>query len=151
MIDQLTNLVKEAAGTVINQHPGVPDTKKDAVADEAVNSFSHTFEQISSGGNFQQLAGIFSGDTGSRDAIINQFSGNFVNSITGKLGINADTAKSLAISILPVIVEKLKGMFTGGGFDIGSILGSLQGGGDKNKGGGGFDLGDAMDMLKGGK
>lgn len=80
---------------------------------------------------------------------MNQFSGNFVSKITSKFGINADTAKSLSVSLLPVIVEKLKGMFAGGGFDIGSILGSLTGGkGAGNEGGG---LGDALGGLLGGK
>jgi uncharacterized protein YidB (DUF937 family) len=153
MLDQITNLIQEAAGSVVNRHPGVPDEKKEAVTNEAVNSLSDTFQQLSSGGDLTKMMGIFSGDAASKDGIMNQFSGNFVESITSKFGINAETAQSLAISILPVIAEKLKGLFGGGGFDFGSLLGGLQGGGkgDKDKGGGGFDLGDAMDMLKGGK
>jgi hypothetical protein len=151
MLDQITNLIQDAAGSVVNQHPGVPDDKKEAVTNEAVNSLSDTFQQLSSGGDLTKMMGIFSGDAGSKDAIMNQFSGNFANTITSKLGINSDTAKSLAISILPVIAEKLKGLFSGGGFDFGAILGSLQGGGqnDAEKGGNGFDLDDAMDKLKG--
>lgn len=151
MLDQITNLIQDAAGSVVKRHPDVPDDKKDAVTNEAVNSLSNTFQQLTSSGDLSQLTGLFSGDAGNKDAIMNQFSGNFVSNITSKLGINADTAKSLAISILPVIADKLKGLFSGGGFDIGSILGSLQGGGGQSKGGGGFDLGDAMDMLKGKK
>lgn len=149
MFDQISSIVQEAAGSIINKHPGVPDKDKQGVTNEAVNSFTQTFQQLTSGGNLQQLSGMFSGDAGSKDAIMNQFSGNFVSNITGKFGINADTAKSLAVSLLPVIVEKLKGMFSGGGFDIGSILGSLGGGqGAGNSGGG---LGDALGGLLGGK
>jgi uncharacterized protein YidB (DUF937 family) len=128
MLDQITNLIKEAAGGVVNQHPGVPDKDKAGVTNEAVSSFSQTFEQITAGGDFQQLVGMFSGDNNAKGAIANQFSGNFINNITKKFGLDAGVAQSLATSLLPVIVEKLKGMFGGGGMDLGGLMGGAMGG-----------------------
>ena len=76
-----------------------------------------------------------------------QASGSFIDKLSG-LGINADTAKSLASSIIPGLIAKFTQKTNDpndSSFNLKDVLGSL--GGEDGK----FDVSDVIGMFNGGQ
>lgn len=155
MFEQIASLLSETANKAVSDNPEIPQEQKTAVADETVKSITGSLQNALSGGNMQDIAGLFSGSGGGGTALMQGISGDLISNLTQKLGIGSGAAQSLGASIIPMLIEKVQSMFSGGGanggLDLSSMLGSLTSGGglDQNKDGK-VDLSDAIDFLKGG-
>lgn len=156
MFEQIASLLQETAQNAVSNNAEIPQEKKAAVADETVKSITGSLQNAFSGGNMQEIAGMFSGSGNGGGALMQGISGDLISNLTQKLGIGSGAAQSLVASVIPMLLEKVKSMFagggaSGGGFDISAILGTLTSGGglDQNKDGK-VNLEDAMDFLKGG-
>lgn len=156
MFEQIASLLTETAHKAVSNNPEIPQEQKAEVADETVKSITGSLQNAFSGGNMQDIAGMFSGSGSGGGALAQGISGDLISNLTQKLGIGSGAAQSLGASIIPMLLEKVQSMFggggaAGGGFDISSMLSSLTSGGglDQNKDGK-VDLNDAIDFLKGG-
>ncbi|MFN0255328.1 hypothetical protein [Pedobacter ureilyticus] len=149
MLENLEQLVRENAQDVIVNNSAVPNEQNEAAIQAASSSIFDTLKEQLGSGNVAQIAEIFNkGEASDSNPVVQQASA----SLTGKLsafGINADTAKSIGASLIPMILGKLANKTNDpndGSFNIQDVLGKLAGGAD-----GKFDLTDVMGMFTGGQ
>ena len=145
MLDQLTKLVEEHAGTTIVQNSAVPNQHNSAaIKDVASQIFDGLQNQVKQG-NLQEVMSLFQGNQSSiaSHPIVNQIINNVAGSLASKFGVSQQQAQSIASSLLPAVMNKfvtktnnssdndfdLQGMmqnFTGNSsFDVGSLLGGI--------------------------
>lgn len=172
MLDQLFNLVKENAGDTVVNNPEVPNEHNEGVMKEAVGAITGGLQKELAKGGFENVLKTLGGNASATEEnpVVNNISGNFMDSIMKKFGISSGAAKSIAATLIPIVMGKLIhktndpndnsfglddifSSLTGGkssGLDLGGILGSLTGGGglDQNKDGK-VDLNDITGMLGG--
>lgn len=171
MLDQLLSLVKENAQDAVANNPEVPSEHHEGIMQEAANSITGGLKQELANGGFQNVLKTLGGKAGTTGdpSIVNNISGNFMNSIMQKFGLKSQTAQSIAASVIPAVMGSLVkktndpndssfdlgGIFnslTGGkasGLNMGSILQSVtQGGLDKNHDGS-VNLADLTSMFSG--
>jgi uncharacterized protein YidB (DUF937 family) len=163
MLDEIVNLIKNAAGQAVQAHPDVPNEQAGAVAEEASHSILGDLENGLKGGGISDILGMLTGkktDIAGNNTT-QQMTGNLTSKLTEKLGISPSAASSLGASIIPAVLSKLTNkvndpndssldlqgvvnQLTGGktaGIDLKSIL-------DRN-GDGEINLGDAMSLFAG--
>jgi hypothetical protein len=171
MVNQLFNLVKENAGDAVVSNPAVPDEHNEGVMQEAVSAITGGLQKELAGGGFQNVLKTLGGSGGAVESnpVVNNISGNFIDNITRKFGINGATAKTIAASLIPMVMSKLIhktndpddnsfglddifSSLTGGktsGLDLGGILGSLTGGGLDQNHDGKVNINDLTGMIGG--
>jgi hypothetical protein len=169
MLDQLINLVKENAGSVINNNPAIPADKKEEAAAVAGSSIAGSLQDMISKGGIKEVLNLFSGKADVNDNPVTQHaSSTLTDNLSSKLGIPSAEAGSLASSIIPSVLGKLVNktndpndssfniqdifnQFSGGktsGMDVGGILNKFKAGLDKD-GDGDVDLNDLTAMFSG--
>ena len=170
MFQELINLVKENAGSVIQNNPAIPADKKEEAVQIAGSSVMDGLKNSLMSGNIKDVLKLFSG--GGADTASSPVTQNVNNTLTenlsSKLGIPASQAGGIASAIIPMILGKLVNktndpndksfdlqsmlnQFSGGktsGMDIGGILNKFKGGLDKD-GDGDVDLQDLTSMFSG--
>ncbi|MET4081338.1 hypothetical protein ABIB40_001284 [Pedobacter sp. UYP30] len=165
MLENLIRLVRDNVQDSVVNNNEIPNEKNDEVIHAASSSIFDTLKDKMSSGNVSEIANLFNGGNADGSAVAQQAAGSFTDKLAG-MGINMVTAKSLAASVIPMIMAKLSkktadpsdssfnikdilGSLTGGtsgGIDLGSVMGMFNGGGnDENK----QQSGDMMDKLKG--
>ncbi len=160
MFDQLTSLVREYSGDSIIKNPAIPNEKNEEAVGLASSSIVDGLKNAVAGGNTSALTNMFSGGSQNvADAGITQnISGNFVEGLVQKLGLDKGRASQIANSLIPMVMAKFVNKTNDpndNSFDLSSILGSLTGGGNmgdmlgKITGGNGKDGGGLMDKVKG--
>lgn len=154
MLDSIIQAVQQVAGQSVAENPNVPAEQQGAVASEAVSSITGGIQKAIAGGNVQSLINLFSGNEApENNATVQNISGNFVSSLTEKLGFGGGQASALS-SIIPMIFNLVKSKLgqsttSAGGNGLESILSGFSGILDQNKDGK-VDLSDAAGLLKGG-
>ena len=147
MFDQLMDLVRESGQESVVNNPAVPNEHNEAVMQEASSSIFSGLQNMLQTGGPGALKGLFEGvQSGDQNhpavqQVANQFSGNLMQ----KFGLGSGIAKSIAISLIPVVLSKLMGRAqsagnSNSGFSITNILGSLMGGGQPQMAGAGGGL-----------
>ncbi|PWS30962.1 hypothetical protein [Pedobacter paludis] len=148
MLENLNELVRENVQDTVVNNSEVPNEHNQAVIQAASGSIFDSLKDQLSSGNIGSVADIFNGGSAEGSAVAQQASGSFIDKLSG-LGINADTAKGIAASVIPVIIGKLTQKTADpndSSFNIKDILGSLSGGSD-----GKFDVSDVIGMFNGGQ
>ena len=147
MLENLSQLVRENVQESVVNNADIPNEHNEAVIQAASGSIFDSLKDQLSSGNIGALTDIFNGNQAEGSQVATQASGSFVDKLSG-LGINADTAKSLASSIIPGIIAKFTQKTNDpndSSFNIKDILGSL--GGEDGK----FDMSDVIGMFNGGQ
>lgn len=134
MFEQLLEMVQQQGQQSVVANPAVPNEQNDAVMGEAANSITATMQQMAQQGGPGAIKSLFEG-VQSGDAshpAVQQVSDNFAGNIMEKFGLNSGVAKSIAISLIPMVLSKMMNRAkdpNDSGFNIGNILGSIMGGG----------------------
>lgn len=148
MLENLDQLVRENAQDAVINNSAVPNEHNDAVIQAASGSIFDTLKSQLSSGNISALTDIFNGGSANESQVAQQASGSFIDKLSG-LGINAESAKGIAASLIPSIIGKLTQKTNDpndSSFNIKDILGTLAGGSD-----GKFDVSDVIGMFTGNK
>lgn len=144
MIDQIIALVKDQATDYFIQNPDVPNEHAGAAANAASDSILEVIQQQIMGGNvgvIQQLMGVGANNAGGNNdmmaAIIQQATGLLSGKLQNQVGVNANAASSAAGGLIPVILGAVMDKFRSpapadAGFDIGSLINLVLGGGGLN-------------------
>jgi hypothetical protein len=148
MLEQLTQLIQQSGQQSVINNPEVPNQYNDGVIAEAQNSILSTFGQLQARGETQQVnEAVESPD----HPVTHNIQQNFAGNIMEKFGINGATAASIAATLIPTVMNAIKGRGAqggsntgGGGFNIQDILSSL---GGSNFGGGGFGSGNIQSTI----
>lgn len=138
MFDQIMELVRQHGQQAVVANPAVPDEHNEDVMKEAsatvAEGIQERYQQGGPGAVQQLLEGAQSGNADHPE--VQQLSSRFAGNIASKFGIPANAAHAIGASLIPMVLRmfsKKTGAGTGG-FDIGSLLGSLTGGGLGNMG-----------------
>jgi len=128
MFEQLTQLIQQSGLQSVINNPEVPNEHNDAVIAEAQNSILSTFGQLNANGETQQVnEALASAD----HPVTQNIQQNFAGNIMEKFGINSATATSIAATLIPTVLNAIKGgggaSGASGGFNIQDILSSLGG------------------------
>ncbi len=163
----LDKLLKMADGPLKDLLAGVDPGKASQATNIVEESVLSSLKNQVASGDLSAVREMFSGkDTDPSSPVINNLKGDVSQNLMEKLGIDSQTAMTMAAAALPMlmnmfnkkvndapqanedimssVVDSIKG---GGGSGVGDILGSLLGGGKEGKGG--MDLGGLIDMGKG--
>ena len=146
MLENLNEMVRENVQESVVNNAAIPNEHNEAVIQAASGSIFDTLKNQLSSGNIGAVTDIFNGNNAEGTQVAAQASGSFIDKLSG-LGINADTAKSLAAGIIPGLIAKFTQKTNDpndSSFNIKDVLGSL--GGDDGK----FDVSDVIGMFNGG-
>jgi hypothetical protein len=146
MLEQLTQLIRQSGLQSVINNPEVPNQHNDEVIAEAQNSILSTFGKLSANGETQQVNEALDS---SEHPVTKDIQQNFAGNIMEKFGINSATAASIAATLIPTVLNAIKGGKTQGGgstagFNIQDILSSL---GGANFGNGGFGSGNIQSSI----
>ena len=167
MLEKLNQLVKENAQDAIVNNPDIPNERNEEAVSAASGSIMDALKQQVSSGNVSELVNMFKGggDT-SGNAVVQNASSGFTAKLAG-MGVNMDSAKSIAASLIPMLMAKFANKTkdpNDKSFDIQDILSQVSGpdgkfqlsdltnmfgGQDQPKGGADDKTGGMMDKLKG--
>jgi hypothetical protein len=172
MLDQLLSIVKEHAQTTIVSNPDIPNERNEEAISEVGNSIAGGLQSALASGQFKDVLKLLGGQGGdlSNNPLASQLSGNAIQSLMDKFGLNQGQAGSIVSNLLPSVLQNfvsktnnpgdnsldLQGIFsslTGGAtnnLDLQGILGKLSQGGLDRDGDGDVDLNDVMNLVKGG-
>src|SRR5579862_149535 len=108
MLDNLINLIWQHAGNAIINNPAIPNEQNNAVISEAGNSIVGTLKNMISQGNMQDVMNLFhnSGNLSSNPATQN-ISGNFVQALMDKFGLDQNAASGVAGDLIPNVLQSL--------------------------------------------
>lgn len=151
MLDQLMEIVKQQAQGSVVENNAVPNEQNDAVMEEARNSIFGGLQNMLANGQTTELAALLKGekDPTQDSNTMNMLSGDFINNITQKLGIDSSAASGIAASLIPMVLSQLSSSAkdpNNNSIDFGSILSSLRGG-SGNSGGLGATASSIGGML----
>lgn len=139
MFDQIEKAIKGYAQEVISGSKDIPSDKNEAATEAASSSIIDVLKAKVSSGDINSLLNSFK-DEGAIKETSTEISSNFAQKLAG-LGINMDSAKNIAISLIPMIMSKFSQSSGASGFNVQDIL--KQFGGKE----GGFDVSNITDML----
>lgn len=147
MLENLINLIEQHAGTAVINNPAVPNEQNNAVISEAGNSIVGTLKNMVSQGNMQDVMNLFhnSGNVSSNPATQN-ITGNFVQSLMDKFGLNQTAASGVATNLIPNVLQSLVSKTNDpndSSFNLQGIIGQLTSGTGAGAGGG------ILDKIKG--
>jgi hypothetical protein len=150
MLDNLLNLVKQHAGSSIINNPAVPNEKNEEAVAVAGQSITGGLQQLISQGGLKQVLAMFSGnqEINSTNPAVQQVSGNVVQNLMDKLGLDKQQAGSVAGGLVPDVLKNLVNKTNDpndGSFDIQSIFNSLSGGSTS-----GMNVQGLLNKFKGG-
>lgn len=149
MLDQLMEIVQQQAQGAVVENNAVPNEKNEAVMEEARNSIFSGLQKMMAEGKTEEITSLLKSGQNAQGAepAMNMLSGNFIDSITEKLGIDKSTAMSIAASLIPMIISKLSSKASDpndSSINFGSILSSLSGGQSGNS-----NMGDTASAIGG--
>ena len=132
MLDQLRALIAQQGQQAVVDNPAVPNDQNEAVLGEAEHSIFNSLQNMaqSNPAQLQQLIQT-SGDPGAGNGGVNDVVNNFAGNMSQKLGINSGTAKTIAASLIPIVLGKLFNKAkdpNDSSISMPDILGSLTGG-----------------------
>ncbi len=149
MLENLEQLVRENAQDAIVNNTAVPNDQNELAIKATSSSIFDALKSQMASGNLSEIANIFNqGNATNGSPVVQQATSSLTGKLAG-LGINAETAKSIGASIIPMILGKLANKTNDpndNSFNLQDIIGKLAGGADSK-----FDLGDVMGMFNGGK
>lgn len=134
MFEKLMQLVQQGGQEAVVNNPAVPNDQNEAVMAEAQNAITTGLQKLSANGALDQLTqSVQNGQPlDNQHPGVQQISGNFADTIMKKFGLDSGVAKTIAASMIPMILGKLMGGnsnnqsgATPGGFDLGGLLSSL--------------------------
>lgn len=133
MLDQLLEIVQQQAQGNVVDNNDVPNEHNEAVMQEASHSIFNGLQNMLNSGQTTELTAMLQGNKNPADdeQTMNMLSGDFINNITEKFGISGDSAKSIAMSLIPMVLSQLSNKAkdpNDSGIDFANILSSLRGG-----------------------
>jgi uncharacterized protein (DUF2267 family) len=143
MLENLKQLVTESAQDAIVNNSEVPNEHNEAAIEAASGSIFDTLKDQLSSGNIGSLIDAFKGGNVANSDVAQQATSSFTDKLAG-LGINAESAKNIASSLIPGILDKFVNKTNDpndSSFDIKDVLSKISGPDGK------FQLSDLTDLF----
>ena len=129
MLDQLMQIIKQQGQESVVENQDVPNEHNEGVMQEAGSSLFASLQQMVQNGKLEQVTDLLKGNTDG--GTTNQLSENVAGNIASKFGINAESAKNIAGSLIPKVLSSLTNKANDtndNSIDLQGMLGSLTGG-----------------------
>lgn len=145
MLEGIIDLVKDQVLPAITNNAEVPAEKKEAAVEATTSTIIDGLKEHFTPDNLSAITNLFTGggSTGGSD-IVSGLQSSVVNALSEKVGLNKDTANSIASAVIPAItslfskkvndpnnkefsIESLMKAFSGKGGGIFGALGGLFG------------------------
>ena len=166
MFEQLSELVQQYGNEAVVKNNSVPNEQNQAVMDEVGGSILSSLQEMVSGGNFGDIAGMLSGKSpiDMNNPLIKELTGKVTGNLGAKLGLSPEAAggvaNGLTTQVLSGLVNKAKDP-NDSSFEISDLVNAISGGsgnsglmdavsqyggqfGLDQNGDGKVDMGDAM-------
>lgn len=143
MLENLNQLVKENVQDAIVNNSAVPNEQNEAAISAASGSIIDALKQQLSSGNIGNLVDAFKGGNAEGSAVAQEAASGFTDKLAG-MGINMETAKNIAASVIPSIMGKLVNKTNDpndSSFNIQDVIAKVSGPDGK------FDLSDVTRMF----
>jgi hypothetical protein len=147
MLENLNQLVKENVQDAIVNNSDVPNEQNEAAISAASGSIVDAIKQHLSSGNLSSLVDAFKGGNAEGSSVAQDATTGFTEKLAG-MGINLESAKNIAASVIPSIVGKFVNKTNDpndSSFDIQDVISKISGPDGK------FQLSDITDLFSGGK
>jgi hypothetical protein len=149
MLENLFDLVKQQAGDAIINNPAIPNQHNEEAVQEAGNSVVDTLHNAISGGQLTDVLNMFSnGQANASHPVVQQATGNFMERLQNKFGLNNSQAAGIAQGLIPQVMSQLAQKTANpndNSFDVQQIFNQLSGGKTA-----GMNVQGMMNKLKGG-
>lgn len=129
MLENLKQLVAESAQDAIVNNSAVPNEHNEAAIEAASGSIFDTLKAQLSSGGIGNLVDAFKGGDVANSEVAQQATSNFTDKLAG-MGINLDSAKNIASSLIPGILDKFVNKTNDpndSSFDIKDVLSKISG------------------------
>jgi hypothetical protein len=136
MLEELMNMVRQYGHSAVVENPAIPNEHNEDVMREAGTSIFSGLQRFANNGDTDAVSGLLKGEED--HPAVAQVQNNFADNIIHKFGINGNTAKGLAASLIPTVLRSLvrrPGSGNAGGLSLQSILASITGGGNVQQSG----------------
>lgn len=165
MLEELFNLVKNAAGDSVVNNSEVPNEKNNEVIAEATNTVASGLRNVVAGGGLQNLVSLFGGNKNAQggggllsNPIVNMMIGHFAGKLMSKFNLGSSQANQVSTQLIPGVINGLVHKTNDpneAGFSLDGLLNSITGGkasevSSQQPGGGGGSLSDILGSLSGG-
>jgi len=109
MIQNLNKLVKENADETIITNPAIPNERNEEAVQEASASIEDSLKNSLAGGNVGEVVTLFNGngDNVNTSPVTQQATGNFMERLQSRFGLNFKEAASVANNLIPNVLKKL--------------------------------------------
>ena len=147
MLENLNQLVKDSTQDAIVNNSEIPNEQNEAAVSAASGSIIEALKQQLSSGNIGGLIDAFKGGNIEGSAVAQDASAGFTDKLAG-MGINLDTARGIAASVIPGIISKFIHKTNDPGdssFDLKDVLSKISGPDGK------FELSDLTNLFTGAK
>jgi hypothetical protein len=122
---------------------------------EAGQAVAGTMQNAIANGQADEIQSLFnngSAENVAANPLAQQAQSSFIDSITSKLGISKGAAMGIAASLIPMVLSKLVHRTNSNapqdsGFSLPGLISSLTGGGSNANTGGGVDMGNILGQL----
>lgn len=133
MLEQLTQLVQEFGQKAVVTNDAIPNEHNSAVMEEAGGSIFSGLQDMVSGGNFGDLAGMLTGKTpiDSNNPVVAALSEKVSGNLGSKFGLSSEAAGGVAAGLIPQILSGLVSKAQDPnqpGFNVNDLIGSISGG-----------------------
>src|SRR6476469_7678996 len=109
MLENLNNLVKQNADATIINNTAIPNQRNDEAVQEASTAIKESLKTSLSGGKVNEVANLFnsSGEHITSNAVTQQATGNFIDRLQSRFGLNVQQAANIANNLIPTVLKKL--------------------------------------------
>ncbi len=134
MLEQLSQLVQQFGNKAVVENTAIPNEQNEGVLQEASSSILSGLKEIATGnGGAGKIAELLQGNNAAdgSNPIVQEITSKLTGSLSEKFGIDADTASSVAGSLIPQVLGGLvnKANDAGdAGFKISDLIGAISGG-----------------------
>lgn len=109
MVENLTSLVKENADVAIINNTAIPNGRNEEAVQEASTAIEESLKTSLSGGNVKEVASLFngSGNNVTTNPVTQQATGNFIDRLQSRFGLNVPQAANIANNLIPTVLKRL--------------------------------------------
>jgi hypothetical protein len=109
MIENLNSLVKQNADATIINNTAIPNERNEEAVQEASTAIEDSLKTSLSGGNVKEVANLFdgTGDNVTANPVTKQATGNFMDRLQSRFGLNVPQAANIANNLIPTVLKRL--------------------------------------------
>ena len=108
MLENLLNLIRQNAGSVINNNPAIPNERNEEAVEATGTSIMDTLKNALSGGGLNSILGMLGkGEATATHPVVQQATGDVANKLSAQFGLDPVQAGSIAGELVPNVMNQM--------------------------------------------